>query len=270
MARARRAAEQALRLDEHLAEAHAAIGFVRFRLDWDWPAAEAAFTRACELNPGHAPAHHSYALFLTALGRGDAAIAEIRRAAELDPLSLIISTAHGRVLHFNRQFEAAVAHFTRTIEMTRREASPMRPVFRTWLGGRDSFSRFHEIPMKAGLFRASLMASTICRLRILSSGFVYSRLFSDFPSTMTLAMTLDAKDSGTSPGRISGARLEECLSEVDQSRSGADAMIRSQSNARGPRPCLNYWTASRSTQRSVTESRAFGGFAIRSRSSSNC
>jgi len=54
---------------------------------------------------------------LTALGRGDAAIAEIRRAAELDPLSLIISTAHGRVLHFNRQFESAVAHFTRTIEM---------------------------------------------------------------------------------------------------------------------------------------------------------
>jgi serine/threonine protein kinase/tetratricopeptide (TPR) repeat protein len=117
MARARRAAEQALRLDEHLAEAHAAIAFVRFRLDWDWPAAEASFTRACELNPGYAPAHHSYALFLTALGRGDAAIAEIRRAAELDPLSLIISTAHGRVLHFNRQFEAAVAHFKRAIEM---------------------------------------------------------------------------------------------------------------------------------------------------------
>src|SRR5262249_13403012 len=115
MARARRAAEQALRLDEDLAEAHEAIGFVRFRIDWDWAAAEASFARACELNPGYAPAHHSYALFLTALGRGDADIAEIRRAAELDPLSLIISTAHGRVLHFNRQFEAAVAHFTRTI-----------------------------------------------------------------------------------------------------------------------------------------------------------
>jgi serine/threonine-protein kinase len=117
MARARRAAEQALRLDGSLAEAHAAIGFVRFRLDWDWAAADAAFTRACELNPGHAAAHHSYAMFLTARGRGDAAIAEICRAAELDPLSLIISTAHGRILHFNRQFAAAVAHFTRTIEM---------------------------------------------------------------------------------------------------------------------------------------------------------
>ena len=108
MARARRAAEQALRLDDDLAEAHAAIGFVRFRIDWDWPAAEASFARACALNPGYAPAHHSYALLLTALGRGDAAIAEIRRAAELIHCRSL-SAPPRVVLHFNRQFEAAVA-----------------------------------------------------------------------------------------------------------------------------------------------------------------
>ncbi len=115
--KARRAAERAIRLDDTLAEAHQALGFLRFRIDWDWPAAEASLKRACELNPGHPPAHHSYALFLSAMGRADDAIAEIRRAAELDPLSLIIGTAHGRILHFGRRYDDALAQFQRTIEI---------------------------------------------------------------------------------------------------------------------------------------------------------
>jgi len=86
MAKAREAAEQALRLDPSNAEVQTALGFVRFRIDWDWPAAESALVRACELSPGHAPAHHRLALLLTALGRHDEALIEIRHAHELDPL----------------------------------------------------------------------------------------------------------------------------------------------------------------------------------------
>ncbi len=95
MERARDAAEQALKLDPSDAEVQTTLGFVRFRIDWDWPAAEAAFARACELSPGYAPAHHRRALLLSALGRHDEAVAEIGRAHELDPLSLIIGTAVG-------------------------------------------------------------------------------------------------------------------------------------------------------------------------------
>jgi serine/threonine protein kinase/tetratricopeptide (TPR) repeat protein len=115
--RARRAAEEAIRLDDGLAEAHSALGFVRFRIDWDWTAAEASLKRACALNPGHAPAHHRYALLLSAIGRHDEALAEIRRAHELDPLSLIIGTAYGRTLHFGGRCEQAIAQFRRTLEM---------------------------------------------------------------------------------------------------------------------------------------------------------
>jgi serine/threonine-protein kinase len=117
VARAREAAEQAIRLDDQLAEAHSALGFVRFRIDWRWADAAASFKRACELNPGHAPAHHLYALLLCALGRVEEAVSEIRRARELDPLSLIIGCAYGRVLHFARRYDDAIEQFRRTLEM---------------------------------------------------------------------------------------------------------------------------------------------------------
>ena len=115
--RAREAAERAIALDSQLAEAHSALGFVRFRVDWDWSGARTSFEKACELNPGHAPAHHRYALLLSALGRHDDAIAEIRQACELDPLSLITRCAHGRVLHFARRYAEALDHFRQAIEL---------------------------------------------------------------------------------------------------------------------------------------------------------
>jgi serine/threonine protein kinase/tetratricopeptide (TPR) repeat protein len=114
---ARKAAERAIALDGQLAEGHSALGFVRFRVDWDWSGAQASFERACELNPGHAPAHHRYALLLSALGRHDEALGEIRRACELDPLSLITRTAHGRVLHFARRYSEAVGHYRQALEL---------------------------------------------------------------------------------------------------------------------------------------------------------
>lgn len=116
-ARARAAAERAIQLDEGLAEGHSALGFVRFRLDWEWAAAEASLTRARALNPGHAPAHHRAALLFGALARHDDALAAIRRASELDPLSLIIGTAYGRTLHFARRYDEAITQFRHTLEM---------------------------------------------------------------------------------------------------------------------------------------------------------
>lgn len=117
--RARTAAERAIALDESLAEAQSALGWVRFRIDWHWTDAEAALRRACELNPSHAPAHQRLALLMCALGRHEEALAGIRRAHELDPLSLIISTAVGRILHFQRQYDRAIEQCRRTLEMDR-------------------------------------------------------------------------------------------------------------------------------------------------------
>lgn len=113
---ARSAALRAIEIRPSLAEAHAALAFVRFRVDWDWSGAEASFRRAIELQPGCAAAHHFYGLLLAALGRFQEALPTIRRAEELDPLSPNVATAVGRVLHFARRYEEAIRQCRRTVE----------------------------------------------------------------------------------------------------------------------------------------------------------
>jgi len=117
MRNAKAAALKAIEIDNTLAEAHASLAFVRFRLDWEWPTAEEEFCRAIELNPNYATAHHWRALLLAALGRMDAALNEMDIAQAQDPFSLIIRSGLGRVLHFARQYDRAIEQFRSTIEM---------------------------------------------------------------------------------------------------------------------------------------------------------
>ena len=113
---------KAIQGDDSSAEAHLALALVYYRADWDWESAEREFRRAIEINDGYATGHHQYAMFLAALKRSDEALAEIRKAQELDPLSLIINTAVGRILHFSRRFEEAVEQGRRTLELDPRFA----------------------------------------------------------------------------------------------------------------------------------------------------
>lgn len=111
------AAQRALALDPLLAEAHTTLAYARFFFEWDWPAAERGFQHALELNPSYATAHHWCSFLLAAQGRHGEAVAEAERALELDPLSLVISSDLGLVLHFGRQTSAAIEQFQRTLEL---------------------------------------------------------------------------------------------------------------------------------------------------------
>jgi serine/threonine-protein kinase len=113
---AREAALKSLALDDGLAEGHASLAFVAFRFDWDWPRAEAEFVRALALNPGHAQTRQWHAMFLAARSRLDAALAEMRVALELDPLSLVVQSGVGRILHFARRFDEAIAQYEHVLE----------------------------------------------------------------------------------------------------------------------------------------------------------
>jgi len=117
LARARAAALKALEIDPELAEAHASLALVKYRLDWDWAEAETEFRRAVQLNPGYASAHHFYGLYLSAMGRAPEAIASLQLAQRLDPLSLIIGAALGRAFHFARQSDRAREQYLKTLEM---------------------------------------------------------------------------------------------------------------------------------------------------------
>jgi len=86
---AKPAVQNAIRLDDTLGEAHATLGLVLNDLEWDWAGAEREYRRAIALNPGYAPAHQWYGIWLACQGRREEALREVRRAQELDPLCLI-------------------------------------------------------------------------------------------------------------------------------------------------------------------------------------
>ena len=114
---AKRAAGKALELDAMLAEAYTSQAYASMLYDWDWAAAEKQFKRALELNPGYATAHHWYSEFLMAMGRTNEAVAEARRAQELDPLGLIITTLLGMALCYARRYDEAIDEFHKVMEM---------------------------------------------------------------------------------------------------------------------------------------------------------
>jgi tetratricopeptide (TPR) repeat protein len=115
--KAKAAAIEALKLDNTLGEAHTSLAFCFDIFDWDWDSAEKEFKQAIDLNPGYATAHHWYAWHLIVLGRNTEAIAEIRKAANLDPLSLIISADVAEVLLVARLYDQSIQQSLNTIAM---------------------------------------------------------------------------------------------------------------------------------------------------------
>jgi TolB-like protein/cytochrome c-type biogenesis protein CcmH/NrfG len=115
-AQARAAALKALDLDDTLAEAHIALGRMRF-YEWDWAAADASFSRGLELNPTATPARILYANFLTAMGRFEESIAVGRRTVEIDPLPPNAYCELGWTLGFTGRDEQALQQFEKGLEL---------------------------------------------------------------------------------------------------------------------------------------------------------
>jgi TolB-like protein/Tfp pilus assembly protein PilF len=112
------AAKRALELDNTLAEAHTSLALAIWYYDFDSSQANREFQRALELNPNYAIAHQQYGNnTLSALGRFDDAIAEGKRAVELDPLSLVINADLGTDYYFARRYDEAITQLRKTLEM---------------------------------------------------------------------------------------------------------------------------------------------------------
>jgi len=116
-------------LDPTLAEPHASLAYAKLYYDWDWPGAEKEFAEAISLNANYPTAHHWYSVYLTAMDRPDQASAEIRRAHELDPLSLIINTDIGFEHYYTHHYDQAISQLKTTLEM-----KPDFPLAHLWLG----------------------------------------------------------------------------------------------------------------------------------------
>jgi TolB-like protein/tetratricopeptide (TPR) repeat protein len=115
--RAREAATRSLAITEHSALAHVSLGFIHNICDWQWGAAESAYRRALELNPGLAEAYHLYGILLAVLGRFDRASTVFTKARQLDPLSLVINTHGALVPYFSRDYDAAEVELQKVFAM---------------------------------------------------------------------------------------------------------------------------------------------------------
>jgi tetratricopeptide (TPR) repeat protein len=98
-----------LEIDETLGEAYAVLAFTVLFYDWNWPEAERLVRQALELNPNLAFAYECYSNLLTTQGKFDDAVAEIKCAEELDPMSPRAMLMTSWTLYQARQFTEAIA-----------------------------------------------------------------------------------------------------------------------------------------------------------------
>ena len=115
--KAKAAAQKALEIDDTIAEAHALLADISYVYEWNWAAAEKGFKHALELNPNYATGRQWYAGYLASVGRVDEALVQIKRAQELDPLSLIINAGVGLHLYDARRYDEAIEQLQKTIEL---------------------------------------------------------------------------------------------------------------------------------------------------------
>jgi eukaryotic-like serine/threonine-protein kinase len=108
---------KALEMDDSLAEAHTSLAYARWLGDLDWTGAEREFKRALELKTSYVMAHEWYAEFLASQGRFDDAVAEIRKAQQLDPLAVPVNRAVGWILYFARRYDESVEELRKTLAM---------------------------------------------------------------------------------------------------------------------------------------------------------
>jgi TolB-like protein/tetratricopeptide (TPR) repeat protein len=151
--RGRAAARKALELDSTLGEAHAALAEIDNFHTWDFPAAERGFERALALSPRYARGHFASGMHHAAMGRVDQAVAALKRAQELDPLSVLTLAAAARPYYNGRRYEEAIAQARRALEI---DSTFSRAHY--WLGmsfaqigrPREAIREFDETVRQAG------------------------------------------------------------------------------------------------------------------------
>jgi tetratricopeptide (TPR) repeat protein len=115
--KAKEAALKAIALDPALGEGHNSLAFCLDGFDWNFADAGKEFERAIALNPGYATAHHWYAWHLALVQRYDESLVEMRKAQNLDPLSLVINADLAELLALAHNYDEAIQQSRKTLEM---------------------------------------------------------------------------------------------------------------------------------------------------------
>ena len=115
--KAKEATLRAVEINPGMSEGYETLGLISFWYEWDWPAAEKYYQRALDLDPKNADAHFGYAHLLSNSGRREKALAEIKVARELDPLSLRTNAEEGQIFFFAKDYDNALDRLKKTIDL---------------------------------------------------------------------------------------------------------------------------------------------------------
>jgi DNA-binding winged helix-turn-helix (wHTH) protein/TolB-like protein len=115
--KAKAAALQALEIDGTLAEAHTSLALIKTYYEHDSQGGEKEYQRAIGLKPNYATARQWYSDFLAEADRPQEAMAEIKRAQQIDPLSPVINATVGERLLYAREYDRAIEQLLKTLEI---------------------------------------------------------------------------------------------------------------------------------------------------------
>src|SRR6266567_1127828 len=164
--KARVAAEKALALDNKLAKAQVSRGLLFVVEDLNLKAAEQEYQRAIEINPNYAFAHYLFGFdVLTPLGDFDHALSEMNRAVELDPFSGIINANLGWCYLCARRYPEAVAQFRKAAELDPNSPMPQLGLAHELSGQREqamtAYQRAYDLDQRSGPQADPLLLATI-------------------------------------------------------------------------------------------------------------
>jgi TolB-like protein/Tfp pilus assembly protein PilF len=114
--KARNAADKALEIDPTLAEAYASRAHVKWK-ERDWAGADEDFKHSIELNGNYSNAHRFYAIYLVCTGSSVEAVREVRRAEELEPLSVSVKAHVAFIFYFARRYDEAIDAGKKAVEL---------------------------------------------------------------------------------------------------------------------------------------------------------
>src|SRR5258708_3405665 len=115
--KAKAAAIRALEIDPSLAAAETSLATAKFYYDWDWAGAGDGVKQSIQLEPSYSTAYQRYSLYLSAMGKFDESFEQIKKARELEPLSISINTSLGWRLYLAREYDRSIAQLRDTLEM---------------------------------------------------------------------------------------------------------------------------------------------------------
>jgi eukaryotic-like serine/threonine-protein kinase len=164
--KARVYAENALKLDDTLSDAHLSLGIVKLLYEADFTGAEMELRRAKELNPNNAQAYHFYAHYLQVTGRVDEGVVELKRGAELDPTSPSIISEFATAYLFARKYEAAIAQYRKALELNPADTSHSAAIALVYgyLGKyQEAFAEFEKVRADAAAHPWTIaIRATLC------------------------------------------------------------------------------------------------------------